>query len=595
LTQSRPPHPGRSRTRRRRSLRGASLLRLRVGFLLIAMVVSVFAVRLFELQGIDAQAYAARAQAEGLVHVTLPATRGSITDRNGIPLAESVDGQMIVADPTLTSAHAPAIATILARQLHLNYFAMLQRLQAPDTQFQYLARRVPAAQARAVVQAIDAKGFSGVTTRRDPLRDYPAHDVAANIVGFMNDQNQPGDGEELVFDKWLTGKNGRATYTESGGNRIPLGDNSVTPPKPGHDLHLTIDRDVQWYTQRVLRDAVEGANAESGSAVVMDVHSGELLAVADDPTYDPNDFTAANPDDLGSRAVRDVYEPGSVEKVLTTSALINAHKVTPRTKIVVPPVIKSSDHYIHDDVAHGTWHLTLTGVLAKSSNIGTVIADRQFRPKQLYDYLRKFGLGSPTDLGVNGESAGVLPPWRGWRQINQDNIAFGQGVAVSAVQMAAAVNTIANGGVYVSPSIVKGRAKTSDGRVVGSDTRTRHRVVSAKTALEETRMMEAVTRDGGTAPMAAIPGYEVAGKTGTAQRVNQQCHCYDGTHTVSFVGFAPAEQPRFLVYVVVQNPRNGGFGGTTAGPVFKQVMTYLLQKYGVPPTDVTPPKIPLEW
>ncbi len=559
------------------------------------MVLSVFAVRLFELQGIDAQAYAARAQAEGLVHVTLPATRGTITDRNGVPLAESVDGQMIVADPTLTTAHAPAIATILAHRLHLDYFATLQRLQAPHTQFQYIARRVPAAQARSVVQAIDAKGFSGVTTRRDPLRDYPAHDVAANVVGFMNDLNQPGDGEELVFNKWLTGKNGRATYTESGGNRIPLGDNSVTPPKPGHDLHLTIDRDVQWYAQRALRDAVQGANAESGSAVVMDTHTGELLALADYPTFDANNPSAAPAGDLGSRAVRDVYEPGSVEKVLTSSALINAHKVTPRTKIVVPPMVKSDDHYIHDDVAHGTWHLTLTGVLAKSSNIGMVIADRQFASRRLYGYLRKFGLGSPTDLGVNGESAGVLPPWRSWRQINKDNIAFGQGVAVSAVQMAAAVNTVANGGVYVAPSIVKGRATTSNGQVVGSATAKRHRVVSARTAAQVTKMMETVTRPGGTAPLTAIPGYQLAGKTGTAQRVNQKCHCYDGTYTVSFVGFAPAPNPRFLVYVVVQNPRNGGFGSTVAGPVVKKVMTYLLQKYGVPPTGARPPKIPLEW
>jgi cell division protein FtsI (penicillin-binding protein 3) len=576
-------------------LRGASLLRLRIGFLIIAMVVSVFAVRLFELQGIDAKAYAARAQAEGLVHITLPATRGTITDRNGVPLAESVSGEMVVADPTLTAKHAPAIATILAHRLHLDYFDMLERLQAPNTQFQYLARRVPAADARAVVKAVDAQGYAGVTTRRDPIRDYPAHDVAANLVGFMNDQNQPGDGEELVFDNWLTGKNGRATYTESGGNRIPLGDNSVIPPKPGRDLSLTIDRDVQWYTQRALADAVRGSNADSGSAVVMDTHTGQLLALADYPTYDPNDFTAANPDNLGSRAVRDVYEPGSVEKVLTTSALIDAGKVTPRTKIVVPPFVRSSDRIIHDDVAHDTWHLTLTGVLAKSSNIGTVLADRQFKPKQLYGYLRKFGLGEPTNLGINGESAGVLPNWRGWRQINQDNIAFGQGVAITAVQMAAAVNTIANGGVYVSPSIVEGRAVTSDGRVVGSVTQSRHRVISAKAAKEEAKMMVAVTGDGGTGPMAAIPGYLVAGKTGTAERVNQQCHCYDGTHTVSFIGFAPADKPRFLVYVVVQHPRNGGFGGNTAGPVFRRVMTYLLQKYGVPPTGARPPKTPLEW
>ncbi len=566
-----------------------------MGFIVIAMVVSVFAARLFQLQGVDAQAYVARAQAEGVVTVTLPATRGQITDRNGVPLAESVDGLMLVADPTLTKKHASAIAKILARRLDVDYFDVLGRLRKPDTHFQYLARRVPAAQARAVVAEVDARGFKGIDTRRDPVREYPAKDVAANLVGFMNAEGDAGEGAELMFDKMLSGTDGSATYEQGGGNRIPLGDNSTVPPRSGHDVALTIDRDVQWYTQRALRTAVQGSAGESGAAVVMDSHTGELLALADYPTYDANQPSQSPEGDLGSRALRDVYEPGSVEKVLTTSALLDAHKVTPHTQIVVPPVVHSSDRVIHDDYAHGTLHLTLTGVLAKSSNIGTVLADRQFKAKQLYTYLRKFGLGSRTGVGVQGESPGVLPSWRHWREINQDNIAFGQGVAVNAVQMAAAVNTIANGGVWVKPSLVKGRVTTAQGEVVGSGTSTRHRVVSARAARQEARMMEAVTQDGGTAPMAAIPGYRVAGKTGTAQRVGAECHCYDGTHTVSFAGFAPADSPRFLVYVVVQNPRNGGFGGTTAGPVFREVMSYLLQKYAVPPTGKPAPKAKLEW
>ncbi len=566
-----------------------------MAFIVIAMVVSVFAARLFQLQGVDAKAYVARAQAEGVVTVTLPATRGKITDRHGVPLAESVDGLMLVADPTLTRAHASAIATILARRLDVDYFDVLGRLRAPDTHFQYLARRVPAAKARAVLAEIKARGFAGVDTERDPVRIYPAKDVAANLVGFMNAEGDAAEGAELMFDKMLKGKDGSATYEQGGGNRIPLGDNSTVPPKPGHDVHLTIDRDVNWYAQRALRDAVQGSGADSGAAVVMDVHTGQLLALADYPTYDANRPSLSSSDDLGSRAVRDAYEPGSVEKVLTTAALLDAGKVTPDTKVVVPPVVHSSDRVIHDDYAHGTLHLTMTGVLAKSSNIGTVLADRKFTPKQLYGYLRKFGLGSRTGIGVDGESSGVLPPWQNWRQINQDNIAFGQGVAVNAVQMAAAINTIANGGVWVQPSVVKGRATTSQGEVVGSATSTRHRVVSRRAAALETRMMEAVVGPGGTAPMAAVPGYRVAGKTGTAERVNPQCHCYDGSHTVSFAGFAPADAPRFLVYVVVDHPRNGGFGGNTAGPVFKQVMTYLLQKYAVPPTGHPAPKAKLEW
>lgn len=559
------------------------------------MIVSVFAARLFQLQGVDAAAYVAKARAEGVVTVALPATRGTIADRNGVALADSVDGLMLVADPTLTVKHASDIARIIARRLGVDYFDVLQRLSAPHTHFQYVARRVPSTEARAVVQEIDARGYHGIDTRRDPLRTYPAADVAANLLGFLNDQGQAAEGAELMFDKLLSGKDGSATYEIGGGNRLPLGDNSAVPPRSGHRLELTIDRDVQWYTQRVLRTAVQHSNGESGSAVVMDTATGQLLALADFPTFDSNQPSAAKVRDLGSRALRDVYEPGSVEKVLTTSSLIDAGKVTPRTRIVVPPVLHSNDRVIHDDYVHGTLHLTLTGVLAKSSNIGTALADRQFTPKQLYGYLRRFGLGSRTDLGTNGESTGVLPDWRTWVQVNQDNIAFGQGVAVTAVQMAAAVNTIANGGVYVAPSLVKGRATTSQGQVVGADTSTRRRVVSPRAAAQEARMMESVTRPGGTAPMAAIAGYRVAGKTGTAERVGSRCHCYDGTRTVSFAGFAPADKPRFVVYVVVQNPRNGGFGGTTAGPVFRKVMSYLLQKYAVPPTGVKAPRPKLGW
>jgi cell division protein FtsI (penicillin-binding protein 3) len=531
-----------------------------------------------------------------VVTVTLPATRGSITDRNGAPLADSVDGLMLVADPTVTAAHASRIATIIARRLHLDYFGLLQRLRQPGTHFQYLARRVPATRAQAVLAEIDRNGFSGVDTRRDPVRSYPAHDVAANLVGFMNAEGDAAEGAELMFDTTLAGRDGRSTYEIGAGNRIPLGDSSIVPPHSGRDVHLTIDRDVQWYTQRVLRQAVEGSGGRSGAAVVMDAHTGELLALADDPTFDANDPSQSPESDLGSRALRDVYEPGSVEKVLTASSLIDAGKVTPRTRITVPAQLPVQDRVIHDYWPHGRIHLTLTGVIAKSSNIGTVLAASKFSPRQLYGYLHKFGLGQRTDLGVQGESAGVLNDWRDWAPINKDTIAFGQGVAVNAVQMAAAVNVIANGGVYVSPSLVKGRATTSGGQVVGSDTATEHRVISARAARETASMMEAVTNpDTGTAPVAGVEGYRVAGKTGTAQRVGRRCGCYNGTYTVSFAGFAPADKPRFLVYVVVQDPRNGGGGGSIGGPAFHDIMSYLLQKYAVPPTGTKPSTPKIEW
>ena len=578
------------------TIRAMSMARLRIGFILIAMVVSLFAVRLLQLQGVDAATYAAKARAVGVVSEVLPATRGTITDRNGTPLAESLDGLMIVADPTKTAKYAPEIAKIIAARLDVDYFKLLTALRKPDTHFQYLARRVPSTEARAVVKELEDKQYKGIDTRRDPVRTYPGHDVAANIVGFTNAEGQAGEGAELMFDRLLSGKDGSATFEVGGGNRIPLGDNSVVQPTDGKDVALTIDQDVQWYTQRVLRDTVIKSGAKSGSAVAMDVRTGELLSLADYPTFDANRSTESKELDLGSRAVRDVYEPGSVEKVLTMSSLLDAGKVTPRTRIEVPERLKSSDRLIKDWFVHGRIRLTLTGVLALSSNIGTVLAAREFGAQELYDRLTRFGLGSRTGLGMKGESPGVLPHWSGWREINKDNIAFGQGLAVNVVQMAAAINTIANGGVYVQPSIVKGSATTNDGTVVGSDVAKSRRVISAKAARQTAEMMEAVPDpDRGTAPSAGITGYRVAGKTGTAQEVGGACHCYaDGHFTMSFAGFAPADAPRFLVYVVVHAPKGGG-GGSIGGPAFHKIMSYLLTKYAVPPTGVEGRRLPVKW
>jgi len=574
-------------------------LRLRVGFVLVAMVVSVFGARLFQLQGIDAQAYAAKAVAKdatGLETILLPATRGSIVDRTGMPLAESVDGMMIVADPSLTAKNASAIAKILARRLEVDYFDVLERLRKPNTQFQYIARRVPAATARTVVAEIDALEYSGIDMRRDPVRDYPAKDVAANLLGFMGADNDPMAGYELLFDHLLAGKDGSATYELGGGNRIPLGDSSTVEPRSGRDITLTIDRDVQWYTQRVLRQAVQSSGGSSGVAVVMDSRTGEVLALADHPTFDANMPLMSPKEDLGMRSLFDVYEPGSVEKVLTAAALIDAGKVTPDTKISIPSVLPRQDRVINDYWDHGRLKYTLTGVIAKSSNIGTVLAADEFSPEEMHGYLSRFGLGLNTGIGIPGEAPGLLPPWRNWSQISQDTISFGQGVSVNALQMATAVNAIANDGVLVSPSLVKGSATTANGTAVGTAERTSQRVISERAAELTTEMMEAVTDpDEGTAPTAGIEGYRVAGKTGTAQRVGAKCGCYDGTFTVSFVGFAPADAPRFLVYVVVQDPKNGGGGGTIGGPAFRQIMSYLLQKYAVPPTGSPAPDNPLEW
>ena len=402
--------------------------------------------------------------------------------------------------------------------------------------------------------------------------------MAANLVGFMG-TDEALAGFERNFNGLLAGHDGSERYAVGVGNRIPLGQATIEPAVDGQDLNTTIDLDLQWYVQRVLRQTREDARADSAFAVVLDTKTGEVLALADDPTYDARDPRSAKAKgDLVSRAMTDVYEPGSVEKVLTLSALIDAGKATDKTRVVVPSSLVSGDRVIHDWFSHGTLYMTLAGVIAQSSNIGTVLASRNFETGQLREYLTKFGLGQKTNVGIAGETQGILPDPSIWTSMTQDRIAFGQSLSVNAMQMAAAVNTIANGGVRVSPSLIRGTAVTDEGLQVGTDTATTERVVSKRAAHQMTLMMERVVDpDVGVAPSAQIPGYRVAGKTGTAQRVGPACGCYNNTFTVSFAGFAPADKPRFTVYVVVQNPRNGGGGGSVGGPAFAKIMSYALQ------------------
>jgi cell division protein FtsI (penicillin-binding protein 3) len=600
---------------RRQSNRGAPHFRLRVGFVVIAMVLSVFGARLVQLQGLDPGSYAQMAAAEGTVDVVLPAQRGDILDRNGQPLADSIEGLSIIADPDLTADKAPQIAKFLSEELpDVDYFTALKKLRGrtEGSRFEYLARKVPSTLATDVLNRAREKEFEGLSSQPDPVRTYPAHDVAANILGFMGtgssvqgtQTDQPYGGLEEALDKALSGKDGSEKYQVGAkGARLPLGENDTVPARDGQDVTLTIDRDLQWYTQRVLTQAVQDAGAESGTAIVMDTRTGGVVAMADAPTFDADDPAASPTEDRRSRALNLAYEPGSVEKVLTMASLIDAGRVDARTELKVPSVLSRQDRPISDYWEHGLLHLTLAGVLAKSSNIGTVLAADKFKDGELRSYLSAFGLGSATNVGPGAETRGILPDPSAWTDQVEDRIAFGQSLSVNAMQMAAAVNTIANGGVRVDPTLVEGQVTRDDGTTIGTDVSTTRRVVSEQAARETTLMMERVVDpDDGVAPKAQVPGYNVAGKTGTAQRVGtclvdgQEQSCYDGTNTVSFAGFAPAEDPRFTVYVVIQDPasENAG-GGSTAGPIFSQLMGYALQRYGVPQSTKEEPVLPVEW
>jgi cell division protein FtsI (penicillin-binding protein 3) len=573
----------------RGALSASGKFRLRFGFLVIAIVLSFFAARLVQLQALDPGSYAKLAEAEGLENIVLPAERGPIRDRNGVELASSMDGLMIIANPQLTAPKASALATFLADELGVDYFTTLSRLRKTTgvgRSYQFVARRVPAAKARSVVEKAGEQGFVGLTTERDPIRTYPMDDVAANILGFVgqDDKTGPLAGLERTFDKVLAGKDGSARYLAVKGKVLPLAENTVTKPTNGKALTLTIDRDTQWVTQRVLSKAVDNWNADSGTAIVMDTRTGELLAYADYPTFDANHPQRTDKEYYGSKGISEPYEPGSVEKVLTLSSVMDEGKAEPETRINVPPQIERDGWPIRDHSAHDWIKLTLAGILSRSSNIGTALASEELTHDQLHDYLQDFGLGQRTNVGLRGESAGLLPAAKFWSAVNQATIAFGQGLSVNALQMITAVNAIANGGVKVSPSLIEGSATGEDGVEVGTAHTTSKRVISEQTAAEMSRMMETVLDPvEGTAPLARVPGYRVAGKTGTAQVAGNGSYL-DGVNNNSFVGFAPAEAPRFTVFVVIKGV-HGGAGGLTAGPAFKRIMSYLLRHYAVPPTD----------
>jgi cell division protein FtsI (penicillin-binding protein 3) len=580
--------------------RSVSPFRLKFGFLVIAIVLSFYGARLVQLQAIDPGSYAEMAHQEGLEEIELPASRGAILDRDGVELASSLDGLMVIADPALTVARAPELARFLADKLHVDYFDTLQKLRkttGDGSHYQIVARRIPATEVRKVLDQAQEAGFKGLTTERDPIRSYPLDDVAANIVGFIgqDDEKGPLAGLERTFNKQLAGTDGMARYQAVNGRQIPLSDATVTPPRDGKPLQLTIDRDAQWFAQRTLAQVVRNWKAQSGVIIAMDTHTGDLLAYADYPTFNANDPTASPKEDYGSRGAQDPYEPGSVEKALTLSAVIDSGKAEPETRITVPDVITRDGRDIHDHGDHGTIKLTLAGVLAQSSNIGTALAAEQMKSTDLHDYLTAFGLGQRTNVGLRGESRGIVPP-APWQAVSQATIAFGQGISATPLQMAAAINTIANGGVRVSPSLIEGKAVSEDGVTVGTSQATATRVISQETATKMSRMMETVLDPTvGTAPAARIPGYRVAGKTGTAQVANPNGGGYlIGINNNSFAGFAPADNPRFTVYVAIMGV-HGGAGGMTAAPAFKRVMGYLLRHYGVPPTESTATPYATSW
>ncbi len=568
--------------------------------LAMLFVLSIFGAQLVRLQGFDAASTSATALSARTTTEVIPALRGTIFDDAGTVLATSIERRTVTVDQTAVPSYKRTVdgalrtvgvagaAEDLAPLVGMSVEKLTPKLTG-DARYRIVAKNVSPLAWR----KISDLGIPGVYSERTSERTYPQSTTAASLVGYVTADGKPGGGVELMLNDELKGRSGKAVY-EIGqdGSTLPQGRHEVESARPGRDVRLTIDNDLQWYAQNRLAAEVKKTDALSGSVVVLDAKSGKLLALASYPTFDPNHVGQAK-GSLSNVALTDVFEPGSTAKIMTAAAVLQEGKATPSTPMVIPGSIHRADRTFHDSHPHPTEYRTFAGALAESSNIGFILAGEQLSPSTLETYFRKFGLGSTSGLGFPGESAGLLAPAKDWNGSQRYTVVYGQGLSVTAVQAAGVFQTIANKGLRMPPSIVES-VKGSGGGWQPRTPEKGTRVVSPQTATTLGKMLEGVVSQKGTAPEAQIPGYRVAGKTGTADRYDPKTHGYSGK-TASFIGFAPAEDPSLVVAAILQRPVKSYFGGTVAGPVFKDVMTYALQKEQVPPTpeDMSKPELRL--
>ncbi|WP_180357769.1 penicillin-binding protein 2 [Streptomyces sp. NP160] len=565
----------------------------------------MFTGRLVQLQVTDAGPLAEEALGRRLAEDPVPAARGTITDRDGAVLAQDVERRDITADPKLfggptprephllTAAEAAArLAPVLGRPE-----AELAELLAPRTgadgeqvRWTVLARGVTPAVRRQVQQL----AIPGLSSTRQELRTYPAGTTAGNLVGYVSTDGEALAGVERALDDVLRGTDGRRVYEKGrNGQRIPLADSLDVAAVDGRDVRLTIDADLQFYAQRAATAQAAATRAAWVSVVAM-TPDGQVLALAESGSIDPARPGATPEAQRHNRSLEDVFEPGSTGKVITAAAAVEQGLATPETQLVVPDsmVLPRRGGVVRDSHEHAPQKLTFAGVLAESSNVGTIMVGQQLTLQQRYDYLRAFGLGE-EQLGLPGETRGILTTPEQWSTNSRDPyvVLFGQGYAVNALQAAQVYATIANGGVRVQPRIVAGTTDAS-GAFTPAPVPTGTRVVSERTAAQVTSMLEGVVSSEGTGMNAAVPGFRVAGKTGTAE----DRAAGEGKYTASFIGMAPAEDPQVVVAVIVQHPdRAHHYGGVAAAPVFSDVMGFALAQQGVAPSGAPAQLPPLTW
>jgi cell division protein FtsI (penicillin-binding protein 3) len=573
--------------------------RIRALIFMMAVIMFLFGLRLVQVQALQANNYRERAVNEMEKVKTLQAPRGDITDINGVPFARSVAATSIVVDQTQI-LNPGKVAAFVAPILNMSV-SDVQTALTGKRKWNMVAQNAKPATWLKLSSAIDQynskfPGMSperiiGFFPERSYIREYPSGSLIASLIGFVNHDGIGATGLESSMNSTISGKQGKYSYANGYKAEIPGSQSEIIPAQAGTSIRLTVDRDIQWVASKAIADVVKSTRALSGTVIVMDPKTGQILAHATAPTFDPNDTTKVSLVAMRNPSVLDVYEPGSTGKVMTLAAAMEEKKITPETVLTIPYALKRSTKVFHDHEPHPDQRLTTAGVLAVSSNTGSIKIGEMLSNDKLYDYLTKFGIGTKTGSGLPGESRGILRKVADWSGTTAPTVAFGQGYSLTAMQATSVFATIANDGVRVSPTVIAGKSDSS-GNFTPSATRESVRVISADTAAKMRLMMESVVSSNGTAPSAAIPGYRVAGKTGTAQRIDDTCGCYRG-YTASFIGFAPADNPAYVISVTIQDPKGLHWGGYLGGPVFKKVMSFVLQSKGIAPTGTTVVPIPL--
>ncbi len=581
------------------------MTRRRLALALIAMIAvfGVFVVRLVDIQLVRAEELNTQSLNKRAIAVTTYAARGDIVDRDGAVLAGSVMRFDITVSPktmpknpasftrgsgedkvTVTLAQAAAEIAEITGQTQNEVLAVFT--EDPESDFEYVAQKVSTEQMRAVRDL----GIPAIYFEQRPARIYPDGSVAGNLVGFVGTEG-PQNGFEFTENECLASTNGSSTY-ERGADGIRLPGSTVTEQEPidGGTITTTIDHDLQWTVQQMIAEQALSLGAESATASVTEVKTGRLLALADYPSVDPNNVGGSSPNNMGSLAFSTPYEPGSTFKPMTAAMLLDQGAADPSTEVTVPyRWISPEGSAIRDAVFHPELQLTLAGVIQQSSNVGISQLAVRLPSKMRYDYFRAFGIGERTEVGFQGESAGLLSS--SWDDQTKYNVSFGQGVSVTGAQMASIYQTLGNGGLRLPLTLVTG-CTHADGSITDAAPTEGRQVVSEAAADSVVEMMETVVTGGGLASQLQIPGYRVAAKSGTAEIASGGRYTDD--RIVSVAGLAPAEDPQYAVIVTFVKPSTI-LTSAAAAPTFKKIMTQVLKTYRVAPSSTTSPDLPTTW